>query len=574
MTEPIARWARTLQEQRMRAGITQREFARRLGVAQETVRAAEMGHSPRHSTLMTFLDRIPGLQPHALLSGRDAPPVVTEASWSAYERLFGFSARRCEWNRTKVDGGFRDIIVVYGLRLVAPELEGLAARLGLARAVCAGSDRFLSALTLHAFDGTQEVVEGENCHRFSFRTVKGRTVLDYCFSGIRGSDSAMSLPLGYCARQLEMAYLRPTNADRSSLALTVRPVPIPEDGAEERLAYRMHPQVKWRSSAYRVACRITHPMPGFVYKLAESSEPLDRPAPTWTLARTLKAARDEAGLSLRAVADVAGTSPATLLYAEAGRDPRASTLEGYLRALPNLAPQDLLPKTGSGGLASFDEVWELMRGLYGYEVGSITKTVLIDSEGNSKEVIDTWALRSLRSDLRDLRVRTAYHRAITRASQATLQEIESDLSETKVRRIRREDGSVQHEILFPARLERGAISYSRTYSGPRFPLSRRLSQLLNGRDDVLVSGVALPIYHPARRVFIRVRFATNFRPRAVTPIVLPTCVPADTPMPVLSRDLVVPPIRVRLGRVGTELSLGVARPLVGTTFAISWEVPD
>jgi hypothetical protein len=225
-------------------------------------------------------------------------------------------------------------------------------------------------------------------------------------------------------------------------------------------------------------------------------------------------------------------------------------------------------------MASADETWELLRGLYGYEVASITKTVAIGRDGSSTEVIETRGLRPLRTDLRDFRIRTAFHRAITRAREAVLRAVESDLSETKLRRIRKLDGSVQHEFLFPRSLGRGSISYSRTYAGPRFPLDRRKSRLLNGTDDKLVSGAAIPIYHPVQEVLLRVQFSGEFLPGSVQSVVLPTCIPADTPMPVLSRALSAPPARIERGPEGTMFTLAVTRPLVGTTYAISWDVPS
>src|SRR5687768_14639484 len=62
-----------------------------------------------------------------------------------------------------------------------------------------------------------------------------------------------------------------------------------------------------------------------------------------TLGEIIARARRQHDLTPGALAELAGLSRISILEAERGRDPRRSTLEKLVAALPSLAPPDLLP---------------------------------------------------------------------------------------------------------------------------------------------------------------------------------------------------------------------------------------
>lgn len=567
-------WAEALRTARGRLGLSQRELARRLGLAQETIRTAELGRPPRHSTLMAYLTQIPGLQPGDLLRGPlPPPPVASEAVWSAYRVVLGFSARSLQWKRSESpDGSWTDLMRIRGAALIddaagQPELRALA------QALCVGGVGFVRDLPVSIADsGCHQLVDKCGQHRFKWSSTRAGRRLSYAFRGRLGTRVAMEIPIDYCVEELALIWERPDASLTLSIRPRVNPEPIPPGSAEERLAERTHPTAPLERSGKRVSWRPTFPIPGLTYGLDEVPAGDVPPARTWSLARTLRQARAHAGLTMREVAQAAGTSAATLAYAEAGRDPRASTLEGYLLALPNLVPQDLLPACAPGGTLKPTELWDLMRDLYGYEIAAVRKTVTIARDGSSTTTIDTLDLRPLRATLADFRYRSGLHRGITQASESVLESVESQFAEDKVRFIRRTEGPVVHEFRFPRSFARGGITHRREYSGEPYPLRQADLRRSLSPSEPAISGAVVPIYHPVRRATLIVHLPVRLT-TAVRPYAYPSCVPAATPLPLLSRALSAPPCRVVQGVDGTVLSISVVRPLIGTRYAITWDVP-
>ena len=83
--------ASVLRRVRRRLGLHQAEVARRLGIGVATVNECERGCSPRHATLMRYLERLPGLTPAGLLGRRDdGRPVASPSAWAFHRELHGF----------------------------------------------------------------------------------------------------------------------------------------------------------------------------------------------------------------------------------------------------------------------------------------------------------------------------------------------------------------------------------------------------------------------------------------------------------------------------------------------------
>lgn len=573
-------WAKAIRTAREKEGYSQRELARRIGVAQETVRATELGRPPRHSTLVACLSALPSLRPTDLLPGRAVAPAATPAAWRTMRSIFGFSAQKLQIDRVAgQDGPDRLKVSVTGMRANdAVDMESPATQLALMRAACVGSSKLMRRLTVPKLSqGRGEAAhdEPDGKHVFRFRRKAGTMELDYSFTGTAEPNAPFEHALDVVVAEMVMTLREPPSRTRKGKALrpVVRPETVPVEEADPDLCRRMYPILRFTNPRGGEANWVLrNPLPGFAYSLRHGTQDAPVSARSWSLASTLKIAREKEGLGMRAVAEIAGRSHASLSYAEAGRDPRASTLAGYLKALPSVAPQDLLPYSAKTGELSDEDAWLLMRDLYGIEIDRIEKTVTVGPDGVSTTVIDTQGLRPLRGSLKDFRVRNGLHRAVAQVNPSILQSIETERAGSKLRLLKRQEGPVVHEFMFPRSLEGASISYRRTYTGPKFPLSRAQAGVPLCADEPLLAGAVVPIYNPVKSITLNIVLPSSLSPEHVRTVAYPACFMADTVMPELSERLVAPPCSMVLKGNELRMSLTVKLPLVGLRYGIAWGI--
>src|SRR5688500_7723424 len=110
-------------------------------------------------------------------------------------------------------------------------------------------------------------------------------------------------------------------------------------------------------------------------KRAATAAPSERaPSP---LGAVLRAARERAGLGMRELAGLLELSPATVSDAEAGGDPRRSTLIRYLEKLPFLSAHDLVGRGAPGVPRQGAAAWGFLRDAFGFSVARLTYEVAI-----------------------------------------------------------------------------------------------------------------------------------------------------------------------------------------------------
>src|SRR5688572_4994650 len=99
------------------------------------------------------------------------------------------------------------------------------------------------------------------------------------------------------------------------------------------------------------------------------------------LGATLRRARERAGLGMRELAALLELSPATISDAEAGGDPRRSTLLRYLEKLPSLPAHDLIGHGAPGVPRQSAATWGFMRDAFGFSVARLTYEVVVGEDG-------------------------------------------------------------------------------------------------------------------------------------------------------------------------------------------------
>ncbi len=568
--EPRRERGDVLREARERLGVSQRELGRRLGISQETIRNAEAGRSPRHSTLMAYLSAVPGLRAADLLDGPKAAPASQPSAWAAVRADHGFGAHLFEIKARVLRNG--KMQVRYRIQGIAAEpdlMDTPAVRLALIRAFAPGSAAARRSLEAPPASGAAlRLRDASGEHVLRQRMRRGRIELECSYSGTRSAEGFLEHALATCVERLIMEVTLPSG--RPKARVRIRPEPVSAEDCEPLLAGRMLPAGPMPVVAGQtIRWELSRPLPGFAYALGwEPGERLERMrrAP-WSLARTLRAARRRAGLNLRQVGEAAGKCHASVAYAEAGRDPRVETLEGYLRAMPDLSPQDLLPAVAEAGAMSPDELWDHVRDLYGYSADTIRKTLTIFPDGSNTTVIETLGLRTVRSDLRDLRVRAGLHRVVAQASPSVLKHVAASSASARVRIVRTDDGPVMHEFRFPQKLAAVGVSYTRTYAGPVYPIAG----LHRAESEGSTAGSSFTAYHPARMIELIVRLPPNVTAPWVQPLVWPACIMPDADLPVLSRQIGNPRCAVTTDDTGgTTITVGLGRPFVGLRLAVAW----
>lgn len=292
------------------------------------------------------------------------------------------------------------------------------------------------------------------------------------------------------------------------------------------------------------------------------------------LSRVLRDARERAGLSQRGLALRMGVSWVTVSQVERGAEPRHSTLVRYLRALPDLAPQEILSSAEARGVADADATWEHYRALFGYEAEEVRKRSRIAPCGDCETVIETRGLRSLRGSLRDLRILVGLQRAVFQGSPSVLRSIEARHADLTARVVERRDGRAVHQFRFPETRARGGITYRRRHLTPTlYKMTDEAAAEAYGRTGPFVEGTTLAVAHPVHRLRLEVCFPDGYQPVDVAGFVWPAIEVPDPDLPDLSTTLHPGGLPVVSSRSGRTVALEVERPLVGLKYGLGWELP-
>lgn len=557
---------------RARLGLSARAMAHRLSIGLDAVLAAERGADVTRETLLAYLRACPSLRAEQLLEGAPAPPATGGAAWRAACATFGFSARKClvQWRCVSTNRA-RMRVLATDIRLehsVATSREIASVLLAVAL-----PDAELSSLIGGHDD---ELVPGASL-RFSTSTASheltlSRRTAELSYAGEMDvmREGRFDFRVTWCIRQL-LLEVREREVARARWRAFARPSVVRHEDAEQRLLQHVHPEAAApRCSGGSIAWSVAHPVPGLTYGMSEMTReaaPVRRAAST--LGRVVREARQRSGLGVRELARRSGLAHGTVLQAETARNPRHSTLQALLHALPDLSPQDLLPVSCDEGSMAQDERWALLRDIFGYEIRAIRKRTVVRSDGSSRSVIDTRGLRPLRADLRELHVRTVLQQTASQAARSVVLGVESDAEGLRVRRIRAADGPVVHEFTIPARLAGGSLSHRRLFEGASHPMRRP-----DGTTGPVWCAVSLPIYHPVETAVLEVTLPPGFTPSAVKSVAWCAAVPPQLESPLLTRGVGTLRLRRAVREGGLVLSLRVRRPTVGIGYTIAWRLPD
>ncbi|MEM7248599.1 MAG: helix-turn-helix transcriptional regulator [Acidobacteriota bacterium] len=589
-SDPAAKaLAAELRSARSHFGESLREFAERIGIAFATISAVEKGRDPRASTLMAYLDAVPGLRADELLPPSDervVHPPATHSLWAFHAASFGFRARRVRYELSFLaDGTCRSELTVEGLRFNADAAHQEDGAYDLMHVAFLGTKTQARQLKLPKTGRTVKLKDGSIEHRFTI----GKCLVEDGITYQRREKSAelpalhprlqncahqeLTLAVRYPIEELELV-IKPSTRSRVTEAFAhAWPLALQPRSADESCFEELHP---WnggpahRPNSREVALTVGKPLICCAYRLffRRSGEgkgrPLLRPGPaTADMAKAIKAARSREGLSVRELARRMKVSSATVFEMEHGRDPRASTLRRLLEATPSTAPQQLLPSPGRTQPCSFDQVWELMLALYRFVIGECHREIVIEADG-SADWKETFAnMRSLGEPADDLRLLMGLPNSLIsmRTGIDSIDtENEDDVEAMKMKEVGRRDGNTIHQLTIPGALSRRGLTQETRRTLPPGSFS------LRGKSKA--SGSSHPVLRPLERLHVTIRFPSGMMPTSIFATAIPSTQPPGTELvPIIERHH-RGRHRFKLGK--RDATLVVERPLIGFTYGIGW----
>lgn len=286
----------------------------------------------------------------------------------------------------------------------------------------------------------------------------------------------------------------------------------------------------------------------------------------------LRAARERAGLSVRELAARMGVAKATIAEAEAGEEPRRSTLVAYLHALPELTADELLAANPSRAPMPPDDAWEHYRQLFGFEADLVMRRTRIDAEGNAFTRVETRGLRRIRSAMGDLRLISGGRRAFFQREPAELIEVRAPKG-TRLRLDPRAGEVPQQQLAIPSTAARHGARlvqrHARRHAYEMAGIPHRDQETSGG----LVSGISLLVAHPARHVSVVLELPRCYHPPVVEAFVWPGVHVPDPDAPDAAPVLHGAKLHPASSASGRTWRLRVERPFVGFKYGIGWQLP-
>jgi hypothetical protein len=275
------------------------------------------------------------------------------------------------------------------------------------------------------------------------------------------------------------------------------------------------------------------------------------------------------------MAERIGVSWATVRQLEAGRAPRASTMQACLRALPALSPQDLLPVAETEGALTQDELWDFTARLFGFCADRVEKVLRVTSTGRRRVTVTTTGLRAELRDPSLQELRLGFGRAMMPGQMSShVASILAKAAETRVKVVRQREGSVTHHLRFPpGHLATGA-TYQRTHADDgQYGMYEEVAAARAGRKGPFAAGTSVLLLHPARRLTFSVEFPQGYTPPEIHAHAWPEAhVPHGDAMDLLD---VLPKFAhaARFDARRARLVLDVTRPMPGIRYSLAWILP-
>jgi transcriptional regulator with XRE-family HTH domain len=592
-----------LRRARLRAGMSERDVARRLRVAVGSVHAAESGRDPRLSMLQRLVEGVPGLSPEEVL-GRPRPAQVRdlEAAWQLQRRLHGFAIEHLRRTLRLLPAGACEITTeLLGMRSLGRGPDaGIAARRMLLAACLATGPR-LEEMVERAVAASPRAFHAEHDGRVHELRAGARTSAYRCIERLAAGEResllggaaiepawlpapALGVVLEVPVQRLTLAIVSDGGSPVATMRACAWPGFVETSDAEPNLISWLDPRggPVMREREHGIEAAFARPLAGIAYALVERR--VDRVAASRsriafqrrppTVGDVLHEARLRAGLSARELARHAGLAAPTIRATEAGRDPRRSSIVLLLRALPELSPRHVLPASVRDAGSSAASAWEAWRDLAGVEAEAIEMHVAFGDDGWVGLSRRIHGFRALPGRARAMALRMATTR-LCREREAIVPgalEIDDDAAaDTRTRTLVHGARIVGYQTILARRLLERGVSFNRTSRALAYPaIDGRMPTGFERHPSV--SGFATPEV-PARRLVVTATFPAALMPSSCRMRVMPATELLDD----VERDVaaLLPPDSLRLTRSPRRrrLSLEVDRPLPGLRYALLWPSP-
>lgn len=567
-----------LRDARTGMNLTLRELAQASGIPQATLSALEHGRDPRWSTLMRYLDVVPGLRADELLPPAEpCPPAALPAVHAFFVRASGLHAARV---RVTCIGGAEDVLVE-DLRLLEPSANRALDESRLLQAACLASHarrRMLAeprnerTITFEEEGASHELVLGppDEPPRVTYRR---RRSCEPCGAGVRfdirfpAGELLLALDApGPGRRGRVQAWATPrATADEPDIAAALHPTGIPIGRTDEGIEARIAPAIPLLTYALTAADDAdAAPVPG------------DGTRPSSFAVIALRA-RERSGMSMRDLAERMGISHSTIAECERRRDPRASTLRRYLAAVPGLRPQDLLPSSGGPKAAALERAWDWQRALCGAEAEEMRRLHVISDAGDSHLLDTTTGLRVTAARPGDVRLSVrrigGLYRWAASAARAFDAEGAGAQDGVRTRVLQQDEGAIHREVVIPPSLAEEGLTLREESRAPgMFSVTHEQLLARHGRLETAVSGTLVQHAVPVRRLSVEVRLPASYPlGRAWGVVVPPVLIPDAAPNGSLER-LHGSGARFGADAAARVLRLEVDRPPCGLKYGIMWEL--
>jgi transcriptional regulator with XRE-family HTH domain len=285
------------------------------------------------------------------------------------------------------------------------------------------------------------------------------------------------------------------------------------------------------------------------------------------LGATLRRARERAGLGMRELAGLLEVSPATISDAEAGGDPRRSTLLRYLEKLPALTAHDLVGHGAPGVPRQGAPAWGFMRDAFGFAVARLTYEVTVGAGDRRRTRLEAHEIRPSRGELRDAAILARVMHLTFAGSSAARAGLDPqallDRGELRV-----EDGSFAHVFRLARQTGRHGLAYLREQGDGAPPAGFGAPGALSVSAP-FPAGISLPIDLPVEELDLVVKFETDvpLHPRCAAWAVQLALAPDE-------RDLasLLHPGDVEVERAprSRTLKARVKRPVLGLHYGLGW----